>query len=212
MTTAKRRKTAKKRVLLHVGCGRKRLKDLPDYFAAGWREIRYDIDEGCKPTIQGDITDLQGVEDATIDAIWSSHNIEHLFAHEAPVAIAEFQRVLKDDGFLIITCPDLKTACRVAGERGLDAALYTSRAGPITPRDILFGHQRSVQSGGHFMAHKNGFDLQSLNALLSRGGFKKVYGERIGYELWFIACNANISTDEARERLSEIKPKRLEAA
>lgn len=202
----------KKRMLLHVGCGQKHLKDLPDYFAEGWREIRYDIDESCKPAIQGDITDLKGIRDASIDAIWSSHNIEHLFAHEAPVAIGEFQRVLKDDGFLIITCPDLKTACRVAGERGLDATLYTSRAGPITPRDVLFGHQRSIRSGGHYMAHRNGFDLQSLNALLSRGKFKKVYGERIGYELWFIASNADISTQEAREQLSEIKPKRLEAA
>ncbi len=212
MSTAKRRKSTKKRVLLHVGCGKKRLKDLPDFFAAGWREIRYDIDEGCKPTILGDITDLQGVTDNSVDAIWSSHNIEHLFAHEAPEAIREFRRVLRDEGFLIITCPDLKAACRVAGEKGLDATLYTSRAGPITPRDVLFGHQRSIRSGGQHMAHKNGFDLQSLNALLSRGGFKKVYGERIGYELWFFACNADISTDKARDRLSEIKPNRLKAA
>lgn len=199
------------KTLLHVGCGRKRLSDLPDYFA-GWREVRYDIDDGCRPDIQGDITDLNAVGDATADAIWSSHNIEHLFAHEAPLAIAEFRRVLTEDGFLVITCPDLKSACRVAGERGLDATLYTSRMGKITPRDVLFGHQASIRGGGHYMAHKNGFDLQSLNALLTQGGFRKVYGERKGYELWFIASNAALSTEEARERLSEIKPKRLEAA
>ncbi len=204
-------KGAEPRTLLHVGCGQKRLQDLPDHFA-DWREVRYDIDEGCKPDIQGDITDLSEIEDESVDGIWSSHNIEHLFAHEAPSAIGEFQRVLNDDGFLIITCPDLKSACRVAGEKGLDATLYTSRMGPITPRDVLFGHQRSIRSGGHYMAHKNGFDLQSLNALLGKGGFKKVYGERKGYELWFIATNADLTTDEARDRLSKIKPKRLEVA
>lgn len=62
------------------------------------------------------------------------------------------------------------------------------------------------------MAHKNGFDLQSLNALLSKGGFKKIYGERKGYELWFIASNAVLTTEQARDHLSKIKPKRLEAA
>ena len=203
--------SAGQKTLLHVGCGRKRLTDLPGFFA-DWREIRYDIDPGCQPDIEGDITDLGAVETASADAVWSSHNIEHLFAHEAPVAIAEFRRVLTGDGFLIITCPDLRSACRVAGEKGLDATLYTSRMGPITPRDVLFGHQRSIRAGGRYMAHRNGFDLQSLNALLSKGGFCKVYGERKGYELWFIASNAPLSTDEARKRLSEIKPKRLEAA
>lgn len=204
-------KSAEQRNLLHVGCGLKRLQDLPDYFA-NWREVRYDIDAGCKPDIQGDITDPNAISDGSIDAIWSSHNIEHLFAHEAPVAIREFQRVLSKDGFLIITCPDLKSACRVAGEKGLDATLYTSRMGPITPRDVLFGHQRSIRSGGHYMTHKNRSGLQSLNALLSKGGYKKVYGERKGYELWFIASNAALTIDEVRDHLSKIKPKRLEAA
>ncbi len=205
-------KRAKTKTLLHVGCGQKRLKDLPSFFATGWEEVRYDIDEACAPDILGDITDLANVEKSSVDAVWSSHNIEHLFAHEAPKAIAEFRRVLKAKGFLVITCPDLRAACKVAGERGLDAALYTSPAGPITPRDILFGHQASIRRGGHFMAHRNGFDLQSLNTLLSRGGFKKVYGERIAYELWFIAFNSEVSTETARAHLREIKPKRLEAA
>ena len=62
------------------------------------------------------------------------------------------------------------------------------------------------------MTHKNGSDLQSLNALLSKGGYKKVYGERKGYELWFIASNAALTIDGVRDHLSKIKPKRLEAA
>ena len=62
------------------------------------------------------------------------------------------------------------------------------------------------------MTHKNRSGLQSLNALLSKGGYKKVYGERKGYELWFIASNAALTIDEVRDHLSKIKPKRLEAA
>lgn len=197
----------KDRVLLHVGCGKKRLAQLPEHFAKGWREIRDDIDAGCDPDIVGDIIDLGAIEDDAVDAVWSSHNIEHLFAHEAPVAIAEFRRVLTSDGFLIITCPDLASAAKVAATKGLGATLYTSIMGPITPRDVIFGHQASVKAGGHYMAHKNGFDLISLNALLNDAGFAKIYGERRGYELWFIATNVSMTTESIRARLSEIRSK-----
>ncbi len=198
---------AKDRVLLHVGCGKKRLAQLPEYFAKGWSEIRYDIDPGCHPDIIGDITDLGAIEDGAVDAVWSSHNIEHLFAHEAPVAISEFRRVLAKDGFLIITCPDLSSVVKVAATHGLDAVLYKSGLGPITPRDVLFGHQASIRAGGHFMAHRNGFDLKGLNALLNGAGFAKIYGERHGFELWFIATDVRMTTENIRKRLANIRSK-----
>ncbi len=198
---------AKDQVLLHVGCGRKRLTELPDHFARGWSEIRYDIDPACKPDIVGDITDLSAIEDGAVDAVWSSHNIEHLFAHEAPTAIAEFRRVLTADGFLILTCPDLASAVKVAAAKGLDATLYVSKMGPITPRDIMFGHQRSIKAGGRYMAHRNGYDLQGLNQLLVDAGFAKVYGERRGFELWFMASNKAMTTEDIRDRLAQIRGK-----
>lgn len=198
---------AKEKVLLHVGCGRKRLTELPDHFATGWSEVRYDIDPGCRPDIVGDIMDLNAIEDGSVDAVWSSHNIEHLFAHEAPTAVTEFRRVLTNDGFLIITCPDLASAVKVAAAKGLDATLYTSTMGPITPRDVMFGHQASIKAGGHFMAHRNGFDLQGLNQLLLNAGFAKIYGERRGYELWFLASNKPMTTEEIRDRLAQIRGK-----
>ncbi len=197
----------KERTLLHVGCGRKRLDNLPDYFARDWSEIRYDIDPGCAPDIIGDITDLNAVADGAVDAVWSSHNIEHLFAHEAPKAVAEFRRVLTGDGFLVITCPDLAGAVKMATTRGLDAVLYSSGLGPITPRDVIFGHQASIRAGGHYMAHRNGFDLKGLNALLNDAGFAKIYGERRGYELWFLATNLPMTTEDIRQRLASIRGK-----
>ena len=42
---------------------------------------------------------------------------------------------------------------------------------------------------------RTGPACKSLNALLSKGGYKKVYGERKGYELWFIASNAALTTE-----------------
>ncbi|HEV8034172.1 MAG TPA: hypothetical protein VGP75_05035, partial [Yoonia sp.] len=45
----------------------------------------------------------------SMDALFSSRNVEHLYPHEMPVAFGEFHKVLAEDGFAIITCPDLKS-------------------------------------------------------------------------------------------------------
>ena len=66
-----------------------------------------DIDENCEPDVIGTMTDMSTLDDNSFDAIYSSHNIEHLFFHEVP--FKKFIRVLKDDGFLFIRCPDLQS-------------------------------------------------------------------------------------------------------
>jgi len=71
---------------------------------------------------------------------FSSHNIEHLYPHEAPVALGEFRRVLKDDGFVVITCPDMASIAAYIANNGLDSIAYMSGMGPITPLDMIFGH------------------------------------------------------------------------
>ena len=81
---------------LHVGCGPKH----KDRTTAGfnnpdWHELRLDIDESVNPDIVGTMTDMSAVADASVDAVFSSHNIEHLYPHEVPVALAEFKRVLR---------------------------------------------------------------------------------------------------------------------
>jgi len=181
--------------LLHIGCGPKYLKHLPSFFQSGWVETRLDIDPSVNPDIIASITDLSQIETGSHDAIWSSHNIEHLFHHEAQVAAAEFLRVLNDKGWVIVTCPDVRTAIAHALEKGMDEPLYQSGMGPITPRDILFGHQNSIQNGNVYMAHKNAFDLRSLADLFKNSGFSKLYGERQNTNLWIIA--GNFETDKA---------------
>ena len=91
---------------LHIGCGPKRKEQTTRGFnTADWNELRLDIDASVAPDITGTMTDMSALADASVDAIFSSHNIEHLYPHEVPVALAEFKRVLKPDGFAVITCP-----------------------------------------------------------------------------------------------------------
>ena len=88
---------------LHVGCGQAQKKDTTKVFMNDdWDEVRLDIDPSVNPDIIGDILDLNDIKDNSYDAVFSSHNIEHVFMHEVKIALNEFKRVLKDDGFLLI--------------------------------------------------------------------------------------------------------------
>ena len=156
-------------VFLHVGCGPKH-KDRTPFASQNWREIRLDIDPGVQPNVIGTMTDMNAVDDASVDAVFSSHNIEHLYPHEVPIALAEFHRVLKPDGFVLLTCPDLQSVCeRVANDQLTDAA-YQSGMGPITPLDILYGHRASMKAGNLYMAHRCGFTKRVLAYTLASGG------------------------------------------
>ncbi len=110
--------------------------------------------------------------------MYSSHNIEHLYAHEVPVALREMHRVLKPTGFLLITLPDLQEVARHVAEGRLDEALYMSPMGPIAPLDILFGHRPSLEKGNMFMAHRTGFTGGTLAAALIDVGFAAAIVQR----------------------------------
>ena len=134
------------KMLLHVGCGNKRKDRTTRGFNTNdWWEIRLDIDSSVKPDVIGTVSDMSGVATASVDAVFSSHNIEHLYPHEVPKAMEEFLRVLKPDGFAVLTCPDLRSICaRIAEDKLLDT-LYQSGMGPITPLDVMFGHRGSIE-------------------------------------------------------------------
>ena len=176
--------------LLHVGCGSSRLSQTTKGFNDGsWTEIRIDINELNSPDIIGSMTDMSAVQSNSMDAIFSSHNIEHLYPHEVGVALLEFNRVLDAEGFCVITCPDLQSVCTlVAQDKLLDPA-YISPAGPIAPIDILYGHRASMAQGNLYMAHRTGFTEKTLSATLHGAGFKTVATVKRShcFDLWAIA-------------------------
>jgi ubiquinone/menaquinone biosynthesis C-methylase UbiE len=176
-------------VVLHVGCGSKDIRTLPKPFHQGWREVRLDIDPAARPDVIGTMTDMQAVDTASVDAIFSSHNVEHLYPHEVPTALKEFRRVLKSHGFALITCPDLQAVAQLIVDGGLLRPAYHSPAGPITPLDMLYGHRGSISRGNLYMAHHGGFTMETLIQALREAGFRTVAGRRRprNYDLWALA-------------------------
>lgn len=176
--------TAEK-VVLHVGCGSWRPDALAKpYQQPGWREIRLDINPNCKPDIVASMTDLSAVESTSVDAVWSSHSLEHLYAHEVPIALKEFHRVLRPRGHVLVRLPDLEQAAQLLLRVGPGGVAYNSPSGPITPLDILFGHGASIARGDHGMQHKTGFTAQSLGAAFKAAGFTAARVQRKSLDLW----------------------------
>ncbi len=167
--------------VLHVGSGPKidpasgQPSKLHSTFqGTDWQEVRLDLNPEVLPDIVASITDMGVVGAGTFDALYSSHNLEHLYPHEVPLALAEFRRVLKPHGFALITLPDLRQVARsIAEGREEDAVLMTNR-GPITPLDILYGFRPFLEAGNLFMAHRFAFTDKTLRAALENAGFQQV--------------------------------------
>ena len=198
--------------LLHIGCGPKRKdKTTRGFNTPDWMEIRLDIDPSVSPDVTGTMTDMSAVASESVDAIFSSHNIEHLYPHEVPVALKEFLRVLKPEGFAVITCPDLKSVCALVADDKLTDAAYTSPAGPIAPLDILYGHRPQMAQGNLFMAHRCGFTQRVLDGTLRSCGFQMVASMARGrppfFDLWALASKSTRSEDAMRALAGEHFPR-----
>lgn len=191
---------------LHVGCGTARKERSTPYFASPeWDEVRLDIAPQVEPDIVDTIVTLKKVADASFDAVFSSHNIEHLYAHEVPQALASFYRVLKNGGHLVLSCPDLQCACERIADGKLLEPLYTSPAGPVTPLDMLYGFRPSLENGALFMAHRCGFVLESLRNELHAAGFTLVWCVRqpASFSLHAVAGKGIATKEELLELVSK---------
>lgn len=198
-----------KKVLLHVGCGGADMASAgPGFHPGHWREIRLDIDPGAQPDILGSMVDMSAVPEASVDAVFSSHSLEHLFAHEIPVALGEMHRSLKATGFALVTVPDLQSIAElIVADRLLDVA-YESPAGPIAAIDMVYGLRSALTDDPPYMAHRYGFTLSTLVQELKQAGFASVVGVRRApaFDLWALATVSHSSEASLRQLAMEFIP------
>ena len=192
--------------LLHVGCGYNTKENTLKYYDDEWKETRVDINPDVNPDILGTMKDLSNVQNNSYDSVFSAHSIEHVYIHEVNTVLKVFYRVLKQNGFLVITCPDLKSISKLIVEDKLLEVAYESPAGSINPADMLWGHSNSIKEGNEFMAHKCGFTKKTLMAALTNTGFKSVAGVEIPkyFDLWAVAQKNKAEKEEFLQHVKKI--------
>jgi predicted SAM-dependent methyltransferase len=129
----------------------------------GW-EILNAIPEAWVDHI-GQAEDLSRFEGNIFDEIYASHVLEHLGYQSAlPAALREWYRVLKPEGRLMVSVPDLDTLCQ----------LYSQRT-ELRPEDrfavmrMMFGGQLD-----EFDFHFVGLNEEFLASFLSDAGFANI--------------------------------------
>lgn len=176
---------SQRKQVLHVGCGPYKPDGLPGLLQGDeWQEIRLDINPEVKPDIIGSMTDMSAVPSQTINVVFSSHNLEHLYYHEVPIALGEFYRVLKPGGFALVTLPDMQAVAVHVAEGHLEDPLYMSSVGSISAIDVMYGWRSAIAEGNHFMAHRTAFTAHTLQEKFEQAGFTQMEVHHEGFDLW----------------------------
>jgi predicted SAM-dependent methyltransferase len=124
-------------------------------------EARPEVDFVCNAA------DLSQFVDNSIDQIYASHVLEHFFYlldNELIQVLAEWKRVLKPGGQLLISVPDLKTLCWLY----LNPNLLPMERHHIMR--MMFGGQVN-----QYDVHKVGLDFEVLGLYLEEVGFEEYW-------------------------------------
>ena len=183
---------APQRRVLNVG-GQSRGIQLPTPYAT-FEQVLLDLDPSVGADIVLDVRELTSLAPQQFDAVYCSHNLEHVRQHEVPVVLAGFRHVLKPGGLAHIIVPDLQELMLACVQQGidLDGLLYESPMGPITPLDVLYGHGGLIaQSGQDFYAHRTGFSRRTLANVVEASGFSPMFCQQGNLELNMITFNGD---------------------
>jgi predicted SAM-dependent methyltransferase len=142
-----------KELRLHIGGIQPRI---------GWKILN--ISPGPHVDFVGNCTDLTRFSDASVAEVYASHVLEHLgYQEELHMVLAGVRRILRPDGCLRISVPDLDILCR----------MFTH---PQLPPEARFHLMRVIYGGqtdGHDF-HKVGFTFDLLGHFLARHGFREL--------------------------------------
>jgi cephalosporin hydroxylase/SAM-dependent methyltransferase len=156
---------------LNLGCGD---KILPDYLNVDIAPTR----RGNRPDVMCDLRHLSMFPSDIADEILSVHVVEHFSRWEVEQVLAEWLRVLKPGGRMVIECPNLASACRAF----LDdprAAGGPGREGQRTMW-VFYGDPAWKDP---LMNHRWGYSPESLAELLEGAGLGNVRVEPAQFKL-----------------------------
>ena len=127
----------------------------------GWKILNVQPNEHTDYV--GNIMDLSMFEDESWDEVYGSHILEHLdYVKELPHVLSEIERILKPEGVLKISVPDLEVLARLLVNPQLNGQnrFHVMR--------MMFGGQTNP-----YDYHKVGFTFEFMQAFLAQAGFRQ---------------------------------------
>lgn len=145
---------------LHMGCGFN--------IISGWENLDIKARTGvivCNLAKEG----LKRYDTSSVDFVFSEHFIEHIELEEARCLFVDCLRVLKPEGILRISTPNLEEAIRCYVEK--DYSQFSPQF------EFVFGAEmmKSYWSWGH----KFLYDFEYLEKILTQVGFQNVARKKV---------------------------------
>jgi predicted SAM-dependent methyltransferase len=141
---------------LHIGCGDHRLE--------GWQNI----DSKALPQVDRVLDIRDGLDYSDVDAIYAEHFLEHLRFDDGLAFLAECRRVLRPEGILRLSTPNL------------DWVMSTHYRILIPdPQEGLFDAFR-INRAFHGWGHQFLYNRHALTAVLHATGYRDVVFQRYG--------------------------------
>lgn len=131
---------------LHLGCGKRRFEGF----------VNIDVNYNSATDYVCDVSRLP-CPDNSVERIENYHVIEHIPRNRVKETLAEWLRVLRPGGTLVIECPDL------------DEAMRQYLAGNKERLFSVYGHQRFPGDAHHW-----GYTDTTLSELLASVGFHNI--------------------------------------
>ncbi len=149
----------------------KQLETLPLNLHIGGKEQHpdwkiVDVEPRSEVDYVTNASDLSMFESDSVDTIYSSHTLEHFYYginDELLNTLKEWYRVLKPDGKLMISVPDLEVLSGLYIRKDLN---FQQRFHIMR---MMFGGQTNI-----YDVHKVGFDFTTLKVYLEKANFKQV--------------------------------------
>ena len=109
----------------------------------------------------GTLRNPMPLDDGVAEELQAMHALEHVYAWEAPNLLAEWRRLLRPGGLLVLELPNLEHAARNLLEGQKDQMSMWPLYGDPSWRDP-------------YMCHRYGYTPKTLEALLTAGGFSSI--------------------------------------
>lgn len=185
MAAKKKPLPARKRVL-HLESGAEGETALHNFFRSSteWLEVRVDADPSNKPNYMGNMRDFSMVPDGSMEGVWIGQKLQLLYHHEVVGVLRECLRVLKTDGVMMLSVPNIaKVASDIMSDR-LEVPLFKAGQGDVCSVDVIHGHRKILQKKGDAALHRMSYSANTIAGKLSQAGFRNIQVRIDNYILW----------------------------